>query len=55
MVGHICLIHIVENALVLLVLSLGDLDLGNSLLRLFFHGLDGTVKMLDLRQGLGAT
>ena len=44
-----------ENALVLLVLSLGDLDLGNSLLRLFFHGLDGTVKMLDLRQGLGAT
>ena len=52
-VSNISFVHVMENAFVLLV-SLGDLDLGNRLFGLFLHWLDGTVKMLDLRHGLGA-
>ena len=51
-IGHICLVYIMENALVLLVLGLGHLDLCSSLFGLFFHGLDRKIKMLDLRKGL---
>jgi len=53
--SHICLVYIMENALVLLVLCLSDLYLSSSFLWLFFYRLDGTVKMLDLRKRLGAT